>query len=367
MLSKFEVENFRGFKNRLVFDLQAGVYEFNPSLVQGGVVKNALIFGRNGSGKSAIGLAIFDIIRHLTDKEQIFEIHLHPYRNLSNDSKIVSFKYEFLFAEGRVVYAYEKTDPDRLVHEALWFDDTLVLDWNYQNEIENAFDQELLGSVNLAKRGSGVSVLKYLYRTQKSASHPLVARLMTFVENMLWFRSVLGGPNYAGFKKGVDVIFDEINAQGKLKDFMAFLAEQGLNYDLEFRPQDGREVLIAKYAQGEALFSSVASTGTLALSLFFYWSIAAFPSVSLLFVDEFDAGVHFESARSLLEKLNQSGRFQVVVTTHDTYLMQNALTRPDCCYIISGDRISPLCRATEKEIRQAHNLEKMYTHGVFRV
>ena len=56
---------------------------------------------------------------------------------------------------------------------------------------------------------------------------------------------------------------------------------------------------------------------------------------------------------------------QVILTSHNTYLMQNKLTRPDCCYIMSDNKITNLCNATDKEIREAHNLEKMYVNGVF--
>ena len=55
--------------------------------------------------------------------------------------------------------------------------------------------------------------------------------------------------------------------------------------------------------------------------------------------------------------------------------MNNDLTRPDCCYVMSyegGDagpgspiRIKSLAEATPREIRQVHNLEKMYRNGVF--
>ena len=38
MLKHFEVENFRGFKDRLVFDLTARDYDFNKELVHDGVI-----------------------------------------------------------------------------------------------------------------------------------------------------------------------------------------------------------------------------------------------------------------------------------------------------------------------------------------
>ena len=45
--------------------------------------------------------------------------------------------------------------------------------------------------------------------------------------------------------------------------------------------------------------------------------------------------------------------------------MQIKLTRPDCCFIMTEGKIANLFDSTDKEIREAHNLEKMYINGVF--
>lgn len=366
MLTKFAVENFRGFGGRTTFDLKARSYEFNMHLIRNGVVKNALIYGKNGTGKSSLGLAIFDIIRHLTDKTQVSAMLLTPYLNLGNSEGVSSFSYDFAFTEGSVSYSYEKTGPDELCHESLWFDGRLVLDWNYLNSEGNFYDEKSLGRIDLSKRDPKVSVLKYVYRTLMGTGHVLLKRMMVFVENMLWYRSLLQGPDYAGYFNGVEQVPEEIVRRGKVKELESFLRENDLDYDLRPGILSGRPTIMAKFPSGkEGVFTSLASSGTIGLMLFFYWSVTAFPSVSLVFVDEFDAYIHYGSARSILERLNDAN-FQVILTTHNTYLMQNALTRPDACYIMTRNAITPLCLATEKEILQAHNLEKMYTHGVFR-
>ena len=59
MLKRFEVENYRGFSEKLVFDLTARDYGFNQNLIFNGVVNKAIIYGKNGIGKSALGFAIF--------------------------------------------------------------------------------------------------------------------------------------------------------------------------------------------------------------------------------------------------------------------------------------------------------------------
>ena len=69
MLLKFAVQNFRGFKDRIELDLShPNHYDFNTYAVKNGIVKNGIIYGPNGSGKSNFGLAIFDIVNHLSQK-----------------------------------------------------------------------------------------------------------------------------------------------------------------------------------------------------------------------------------------------------------------------------------------------------------
>jgi len=258
------------------------------------------------------------------------------------------------------------------VHESLWIGDKMVLDWNYVNSDGNLYVEKSLGVIDLKKRDSQVSIVKYVYRTLKSKGNVLLDRMMAFVESMLWFRRLADGPAYAGFQMRRDSIGEVIIRQGKLHDFEQFLYKHGINYSLSEEKVGGHDVIMVNFANGSVPFKSVASSGMANLELFFYWSISAFPTLSLLFIDEYDAYFHYESSRALLEELNHSEYgFQVMLTTHNTYLMQNGLTRPDACYLLtksgkSGSRIVTLCDATEKEIRHAHNLEKMYTHGVFR-
>ena len=70
MLKRFEVENFKGFSEPLIFDLSARDYGFNKHLVNNGIVNKAIVYGKNGIGKTSLGIAVLDIISHLTDKEQ---------------------------------------------------------------------------------------------------------------------------------------------------------------------------------------------------------------------------------------------------------------------------------------------------------
>lgn len=74
MLTKFAVTNYRGFKEKIEWDLShPSNYSFNSNAIRKDIVKNGIIYGRNGSGKSNLGLAIFDIpiIFHINGKSPI--------------------------------------------------------------------------------------------------------------------------------------------------------------------------------------------------------------------------------------------------------------------------------------------------------
>ena len=46
--------------------------------------------------------------------------------------------------------------------------------------------------------------------------------------------------------------------------------------------------------------------------------------------------------------------------------MTNKIMRPDCLFILSSrGTLTALCDATERELREGHNLEKMYISGEF--
>ena len=88
---------------------------------------------------------------------------------------------------------------------------------------------------------------------------------------------------------------------------------------------------------------------------------------SVIIIDEFDAFYHYEMADKVVRFFKKNmPQTQVIFTTHNTNLMSNHLMRPDCLLILSSDgRITPLMRATSRELREGHNLEKMYIGGEF--
>ena len=366
MIERFEVENFKGFEQRFGMDFTARDYKFNELLQRNGLVNKAIVYGKNGIGKSNLGIAIFDVVLHLTDKERVPANYLQNYRNLNSpDNKPVSFKYCFKFGNDRIVYEYQKLGSDVLVHEKVEQNGKTIIDYSFFGQ-KKFVDPQLLGSLRIDLIDNRLSVVKYIYRNKPKSEIPLLSEMVEFCEGMLWYRSLSEGNSYSGFTNGRSLLDEGLYSSGKLKDFENFLRENGLEYKLDFVSRNGIHQLVAVYGNGRKVpFSSVASTGTNALYLFFFWKISAFDKIKFLFIDEFDAFLHYESSENLIETLNKMTGFQSVLTTHNTDLMSNKLTRPDCCFVMTKGKITALCDATDRELREGHNLEKLYKSGEF--
>lgn len=364
MLKRFEVENFKGFNKPIFFDLTARDYEFNKGIVKNGIVNKALVYGKNGVGKSCLGYALFDAVWHLTDKERLNSKYLSNYLNLISKKDYAVFKFYFQFDDDEILYEYGKKDPNNLIFEKITVNNDLLLYFNYFEKSNNRLPTELIGDLKIELVDNKLSVVKYIYRNTPTNTDSPITKMVDFIDNMLWYRSLSDGNTYCGFSNGASALVETLYESGKIREFERFLHQNDLEYKLEFVSNNGVHDLLATFDGRKAPFIQIASTGTMALFLFFTWSLS-FNKISFLFIDEFDAFFHYESAETIIKILNKNKSFQTILTSHNTYLMQNKLTRPDCCFIMTNQRICSLVNSTDKEIREAHNLEKMYVNGAF--
>ncbi|WP_315523846.1 AAA family ATPase [Fusobacterium massiliense] len=368
MLKEFRVKGFKNFEKELVFDFsKTRNYTFSENAVKDGIVKTGLIYGINGSGKSNLGSAIFDIILHLTEKEKLINLYSH-YLNLSNSNIMAKFYYKFKFGDDILEYEYKKNKPQNLMGEVVKINNKLISEYDY---LTNKFELNLEGTESLNKNldGNNISFIKYINNninpepnTKQFRIKEIISTFLKFVDNMLFFAS-LNGNFYQGFKKGVENLHEIILSKGKLKDFENFLKEAGIDYKLIEKKFGKDRRIYCKFKSGEVDFFEIASKGTCSLTLFYSWLIGL-DEVSFVFIDEFDAFYHVDLAKRVVEELLKLN-VQAILTTHDTTIMTNDLLRPDCYFVLSEGKIKSLPDLTEKELRQAHNLEKMYRAGAF--
>lgn len=366
MLSKFSVEGFKAFNQKFVLDLSTTCnYEFNSEAVKDGIVNRGIIYGFNSCGKSNLGLALFDIISHITDKN-CDTMLFSPYLNLDAEVGFASFEYCFVFKGKSVVYRYKKSDLETLIWESLWIDNREVLQYDF---LKNQGFVKLAGAqqLDLVASSSNISRVKYVRSNailQDNVENQLFLQFIRFVDDMLLFFS-LDMRGYLGFRNGADSIGPAIIRAGKTKDFERFLKNNNINLDLSEKDVDGEPLLVVRYRQTDVSFFRVVSSGTKSLAVFFYWYILM-EKASFVFMDEFDAFYHFELSESIVEMLKKFNNTQILFTTHNTDLLSNDLLRPDCFFWMNDGKIASLASLTEKELRKAHNLQKMFKAGAFR-
>lgn len=371
MLRKFKVSNFKSFEKDFELDLtDVNGYEFNKDAIKNGVVNSAIVYGHNGVGKSNFALAIFDIIEHLTDKER-HEYVYDNYLNAYSGSGEASFYYDFFINSKVVTYEYKKKDYKTISFERLEIDgkEVIVYDRKKHNNATITFKgaETLKSDID----NTELSILKYVKNNTDLEDNDInktFLSLFAFVEQMLYFRSLLDR-TYLGFDVGTKNILEDIVKKGNVKDFESFLNEAGIECDLSvFEGASGKKTIAFNFNGKLLEFQDVASTGTAALALFYFWfqSIKDNNKVSFLFIDEFDAFYHHSLSELIVRKLKETG-VQFILTTHNTSIMTNDLLRPDCYFEMAKNIIRPLSKSTQKELREAHNIEKMYKAGSFDV
>ncbi|MDD7424183.1 MAG: AAA family ATPase, partial [Candidatus Methanomethylophilaceae archaeon] len=87
-------------------------YIFNLNLIHDGLINKALLIGANGSGKTNIGRAIFDIVYTLTDRvADNVQVDDSTFINGDSDLQYAEFSYGFISDGSRFRYTYKKTAP----------------------------------------------------------------------------------------------------------------------------------------------------------------------------------------------------------------------------------------------------------------
>lgn len=366
MLVKFAVTNYRGFAERIEWDLsKPNNYTFNSFAVKDGLVKNGIIYGPNGSGKSNFALAIFDITNHLSQKWKKIDY----YDNFVYTGKLnfpVRFEYTFRLGKYTLKYSYSKTPEGNLEEENLWVNGKEIfqkgLSFLSIDPVEFPMDEKVKDS--LANNANNVSIVNYLLISYPLPKEHYLLLLQEFVNSMLWFRC-LETREFMGLVTS-PANLDEFIIKNKLTDDFAAFIYRVSNQKYQFAyPKEGEKVLFCQFGNGRIPFDKIASTGTQSLMLLYYW-LKQMKGASFVFIDEFDAFYHFKLAFEVCKTLFALP-CQAFTSSHNTYLMTNDLLRPDCNFILQDNKIKPLSDCTDKELRFGHNIEKMFRGNAFEI
>lgn len=362
MLEYFEVQGFKNFSWKLVWDFSAvRDYAFNHDCLSSGRLGKVLVCGKNSVGKTNLGLALFDITTHLIGglESEFYNYYL----SAVPECEEAAFRYCFCFGEDRVTYSYRKNALRGLTYERLELNDQQVLEWQLNGQITLGYPLNTVhgfSSVKNLRVASWTTAL--ILNTALPEDHPL-KQFLQFVRNMLWFHSS-DKDLHIGYSSQTADYYNIATDSGVLEELNLFLQEAGVEEQVRVRMDvDGVSRLYFDTTPPIPFFGT-ASRGTRALYTLFYWYKTA-KDVSLLFVDEFDAFYHHALSESVFRALKKLTKTQVIVTSHNTGLLSNRILRPDCCFILGAGKFGPMTDFTDREIREGNNLEKLYKSGEF--
>jgi len=377
MLRKFEVKNFKNFNDWFIFDLSdIKSYAFNPECVENGIVSKSIVYGPNGCGKTNLGRAIFDIKTHLTD-EKIDDTYSNNYLNAASGEELAEFRYIFQFGDNTLEYTYGKKSVSKLVYETVAINQKKVISLDRRESSIAMVDLAGAETLNTDLSDSNLSVVKYVRSNAilaDDAVNSTLKHFLLFVQFMLIEQSVHAHLKVMRSENTQFISRKFIKEPGCLKKFEEFLNVAGVKCKLTTMDVNGEETIALDFDREKINFFSVASTGTRSLTelyLYFIWLESNIehckndPEVRpFIFIDEFDAFYHHAVSKLIVKQLRDE-KCQAVFTTHNTSIMSNDLLRPDCYFIMNETDIKPMYRFTEKELRKAHNIEKMYKAGAF--
>ncbi len=380
MLRKFELKNYKNFKESITIDFaKVGGYQFSTDCITDNTISKMLIYGRNATGKTNLGTAIIDICSNM------FGMHLAIPRgiflNADSEENYAIFSYTFKFDSDEIVYEYSKGFNKNMYDEKLYINGKIIFYCNFVNrdfdfnnlafvKAETINTERYIQAIDMHNALEEISetrlpFLRWLISNAAFEEDSSILRLADYVRHMNMI--TVGSSVAFRPKRFYDKFFESLEKEEELKAFEDFLNVMGVECKLVLRklPDDQREL----YFEHDKLvpFYENASSGTVALMNLYRRFVVFGRLASFMYIDEFDAFYHYEMAENLIKFFKKKyPECQIIMTSHNTNLMTNRLMRPDCLFILSREgKLTALCDATMRELREGHNLEKMYISGEF--
>lgn len=381
MLKKFSLKNYKNFKKTICIDFEniAG-YQFSTDCITEGIIGKMLIYGRNATGKTNLGKALMDINTTMFNSPRYMRDGIFLNADSSEDAAV--FSYTFQFDGKELVYRYTRFSNLELKDEELRIDGKTIFKCDFANKEYNFKNLDYVGAETVNKERYLQSLemeateeiiepilpfFRWLISNAAFTNDSIIIRLSNYIRRMIMITASNTPMLSSFFRRTSESFYESLEESERLQDLEDFFNEMGIECKLVLKklPDDRRELYFAH--EKLVPFYENASSGTLALFDLYRRLIPKSWDASFLYLDEFDAFYHYEMAENLIRFFKRRyPRCQMIVTSHNTNLMTNRLMRPDCLFILSrAGTLTSLCNATQRELREGHNLEKMYISGEF--
>lgn len=428
MLIRFTVENYKSFDKEAVFSMIPGKAQKHPNhIIESeqphgvNVLKTALLYGANASGKSnliqAMAFARDFIVDGVRPKRQI---SVTPFK-LNNARRKEPSRFEFEFIVEGKAYAYGFiVDRERVHEEWLYAIDSSNDEALFERKAKDSIQKPFIFSKVLVIQSDESQYLDYVARSTRSnqlfltkAAEDQIETLDKFYD---WFQNVLAVvfPD-SQHRMILTELVDDLEYRHALSRFLTemntgvvdvfasrispsqigFLQKQlsqlanRLNEDVDMSLDlsDGRRVMarldpnseVEMYGikskhqaaiTNDAIFDiTEESDGTQRLLDLFpiLYNLLSTKLDHVFVIDELERSLHPNLVRKFLEQYlgSNSKRGQLIVTTHESTLLDLDLLRRDEIWFVEKDKNgnSDLYSLEEFKPRADLDIRKGYLHG----
>lgn len=363
MLKKFEVKGYKNFKDNFILDFSdVRDYDFNKQCIQNNLINNAILYGKNARGKTNLGNALMDVKYNFYREFNIIEDEDENYLNADSNAECAEFKYIFKFEEDEVEYQYKKTNMFKLENESFSINGQMLFEYNYKTKTYKLYKTNLLNietlNWNLIKEDNEISVLNYIISHIPMSENNVIMKTYNFIKKMHLIT------NRTRFFPIIRGSLRRIIETNQVKELEKFLNEFGIEEKLTVKETpSGEKTLYFNHKKPINVIGNTSSGTDALIQLFRYYK--EIENLSFLYIDEFDAFYHYELSESVIKMLGNIKNCQTITTSHNTNLLSNKIMRPDCFFVITKEKVVSIVNATDRELKEEHNLENLYKSGEF--
>lgn len=388
MLISVKINNCFAFNEEVEFSLKADLrtkkFPFNYyTNDNANVLKSAIIYGPNNTGKTNFIKCIREIKNTLLNKESYLMDNIFNNRNsissielkFLNKNEIYSYSYKYNWHRGE--YLYEKFAQ-------------LIID-EYKNEKEKVYflrdivnnqfasiDQELEKTLSILSKDN---ILIYTLDTEKFPILDDIKNvLVSFGEKI-----VVIDMNNLNDQKEIEILKENSERSKKLVELIksADLYLDNLYYDenadLSFAKDAKAEFreklkLVSVYKNQKMPSFLYDSVGTRKFSSLAAYIVDCLEKEKILFVDEIDSSLHFKLTRAIFSLYNNdiNQKAQLICTSHDVSLLDcKRLFRKEQIWFTDKDDYTTKLYslknylANEDGVRSDSDIYDLYSKGLF--
>lgn len=369
MLSRIIVKNFKCFKNETVFDFRKTNYKLLKQNTKGKLLKGLLFVGDNASGKTTAIQPVM-LLLDLLFKDR--DIHLFLYQCLFSKEDETTLTYEFNIDGHEILYSFS-FDGNKFLEETLKLDNQPIIERIGENAKLRLSENSTFHEVD-----ESLLFIKKVYFNTKFEDNEILKKWFAFLKQSVCinaYKRTISSYNDESLtlrkyleKYGVEEInsFFQNNNFKYSVEYALEIEEKGIRYEMS--EEEGKTLFFQREDISVPIPMYLESAGNKTLINILPAILHSVQKGGLLVIDEFSSGFHNKLEELIVRYImNNSTNTQLLLASHSTNLLSNALLRPDQVYSVEmmGGEGSVLNRFSDEQPRVAQNLEKMYLSGVF--